>query len=210
MATRLVKRIEMADIAKLSDKMRAFAREYVVDYKKKDAAIRAGCSPKSASQYANKMLKNPYVLKLIGRLEKESQDEFEIERGQILVELANCALRTGKDFVDKNGKLVDNILELSPRAQSAIDSIKQKVRTWVEADGTQVEEVETELKLVPKGQALEMAMKHKGLFAAEKHQHTVASINWDELYAQQNGNGQVLDSEAIDHVELAIEQVGEG
>ena len=55
------------------------------------------------------------------------------------------------------------------------------------------------MKLVPKATAIEMAMKLKGLFAAEKHDHNVVVLDFDKLYEATN-NGQ----KEIDPIEAKI------
>ena len=186
-----------ADISKLPDKQRRFCLEYLQDYNGTQAAIRAGYSRKTASVLANKILKKPAVKRFLGKFERESQEQFELERNEILRHLAACATRDGKMFVNDRGVLHGNLNDLPDEVTAAIDSIKQKVRTYTTQDGEEVTEVETELKLVSKAAALDMAMKHKGLFAAEKHDHShQISINWDEIQADARRQS-VIDVESL-------------
>ena len=175
-----------ADLGRISDKMRLFALEYLVDYNGTQAAIRAGYSKKTASVRATKLLKNPVIKAFLGKFERESQEKFEIQRNEILMHLAACATRDGRDFVDKDGKPLltsQNINDLPKSITCAIDGIKQKRKSWRDPEGTEYEEIETELKLVSKASALDMCMKHKGLFAVEKTEQTV-TLNWDSLVDQ--------------------------
>lgn len=177
---------------RLTDKQRHFVLEYLVDHNGARAAIAAGYSEKGAAVAANKLMRNPLVKRLIGKLQRETQEKFQIEREEILKHLAACAMRDGKDFVNEDGMLiVDRINDLPDRVTCAIDSIKQRVRRYTGEDGIEVVEVETDLKLASKLGAIEMAMRHKGLFAAEQVEHRV-TVDWDGLI-EQSGNGELPD-----------------
>ena len=177
-----------ADLNRLNDKMRHFALEYSVSHNGTDAAKRAGYSKKTAGVMAVRILKHPVIKAFLGKIERESQEKFEIERNDILRNLAACATRDGKDFVDDDGRLLltsQNIKDLPSSITCAIDGIKQKRKTYRMEDGTEVEELETELKLVSKASALDMCMKHKGLFAAEKKEEVIR-LDWDSIFAGGN------------------------
>jgi len=165
---------------RVSDKWRKFIAEYLTDYNATRSAIAAGYSKKCADVTACRLLKNPLIAAEIGKQERVTQERYQATREDILEQLAYCATRTSGDFVDEKGRVLP-LHKLGRRAQQAVDGIKQKVRRWVTSDGEEVEEVETELKLVPKGQAIEMAMKHHGLFAPEKHDNLV-TLDWDSLH----------------------------
>jgi len=125
-----------------------------------------------------KLLKHPLVKRYLGKLEQETQERFEATKEEIIEHLSHCATRDAKQLFDENGILVLNhqvingevegstIHDLPEQITVAIDSVKQKVRRWVEGED-EIEEVETELRLVSKASAIEMAMKHKGLFAPD-------------------------------------------
>ena len=172
-----------ANLDRINDKMRHFALEYSVSYNGTEAAIRAGYSKRTAGVMAVRLLKHPVIKAFLGKQARLDQEKFEIQREEILRNLAACATRDGKDFVDEKGRLLltsQNINDLPLSITCAVDSIKQKRKTYLLEDGTEVEELETELKLVSKAAALDMCMKHKGLFAAEKTEQVI-SIDWDSL-----------------------------
>lgn len=158
-----------------------FVFELLLDYNKLRAIKAAGYKCKtnaSASALASKLLKKPQILKIIEFFEKESQEEFRIERKEILWNLWVCATRNAKQFVDEQGRLnlsarIENgrvvegrtILDLPDEVTAAIDGMKYREKTWTEQDGTIVQEIFVDLKLVSKGSAIDMAMKHAGLYA---------------------------------------------
>ncbi len=184
-------------VAKCSEREIRFVLEYLVSYSGTKAALAAGYSKKSAGVQGQKTLARPRVKKLIEALRKRDIKEFEIQRHEILWNLWACAVRNGKQFVDERGKLLitsQNINDLPDEVTAAIDSIKQRRKVFHLEDGSEVEEIETEVKLVPKAAALEMAMKHKGLFAAEKTDVKV-SLDFDQLYRD---NKEVIDIDPIE------------
>lgn len=176
--------------SELTDKMCRFIAEFAVDGNGAQAAIRAGYPPRSAHVQACRLLKHPKVAAIVGKMTRDQQEELRLTRKRILLHLAACALRNGKDFVDKDGRLIlwknQNLRDLPDHVTCAIDSIKQKKRRYRDEEGNLVEEIETELLLTSKLKALEMAMKHKGMFAAEKLDARVAVgvIDWDTLFKQ--------------------------
>jgi len=110
---------------------------------------------------------------------------------EILKQLAYCATRSGADFIDDKGNLRE-IQELPERAQQAIDGIKQKKKRYVDINGNEVEETHTELKLVSKASAINMAMQHKGLFSPTQVDSKV-SIDFQGLISAISGETAVDD-----------------
>ena len=72
----------------------------------------------------------------------------------------------GDRVIIQDGKVLsgESINDLPDEVSAAIDWIKQKRRVVTTEDGTIIEEIITELKLVSKDRALDMAMKHEGLY----------------------------------------------
>ncbi len=160
-----------------SEKMRRFVLEYPIDNNGKAAAIRAGYAKSSAAVMAVKLLKHPVVKKILGKQELVSRKRLEIEAAEILEQLVYCATRSGVDYVGDDGKLLD-INDLPVRAQQAIDGIEQ-VDSYDEEGN--LKSTKIKLKLVSKLGSLDLAMKHKGLFAVEKHE-TKTLISWDATF----------------------------
>ncbi len=169
---------------KLTDKEKAFVLGYIVHYDRTKAVLDAKYKCKTrttASNLGSKLLRKPRVRALINLFQKKTQKKFEIQADEILWHVHACATRDGKQFVDENGVIIGStrivngrvekgirINDLPEEVTSAIDGIKQKRKAYTLEDGTTVEEIETEIKLVPKAAALRMAMEHKGLFAGQQ------------------------------------------
>lgn len=162
---------------RLTDKMQRFVAEYLVDYNGSRAARAAGY--KQPSMVAAKLLKHPLVSKAVGNGRRKQLERLELTRKNIIYHLACCALRDPLDLCDKNGRIVINDMrELPEHIRACIDGIK--VKQDFDDDGKVVGQT-IELKLVGKQGCIDLAMKHKGLFAAEKHE-TKHSLDWDALY----------------------------
>lgn len=163
-------------VDRLSVKEQKFVLEYMLDGNAARAARAIGYSSGRSTVTGSNILQRPHVKAAIDAIAKKDREAFEIQRWEILWHLAACATRSGKDYVDEKNRLTP-VSELTDAAAAAIDGFKQKVRRYTKDDGTEVEEVDTEVKLVSKAQALDMALRHKGLFAAEKVETTVSVDN---------------------------------
>ena len=78
---------------------------------------------------------------MVGKYHRETRERLQVEAAEILEQLVYCATRSGADFCDEDGRLIQNVHDMPVRAQQAIDGIKQKVRKLTYEDGTEVEEV---------------------------------------------------------------------
>ena len=186
----------------LTNLERAFVEEYKKDGDGTRAILAAGSkckTRKAASVLACVMLKRPRVAAAVGYLFNEERKRRTIEADTVLEHVADCATRDARLLFDANGILVLNhrigpdgtvvgstIHNLPEKVTNAIDSVKQRRRIITLINGTVIEEVETELKLVSKAAALDMAMKHKGLFAAEKSDQRVLHVSWEELAGEES------------------------
>lgn len=71
-------------MAKLNDKQRRFAAEYLVDLNATQAAIRAGYAPNSAGVQAHDLLKNPNITALIAEGKQAQAARLEISADDVL------------------------------------------------------------------------------------------------------------------------------
>ena len=154
---------------------------------------------KAPSVAANKLMKDKRIQAILGKVLRERLERLEMSGDTLLRELAYCALRDPIDLCDENGHLdIDDMRNIPERMRRCIEQIK--VREFTDEDGNT--ERTTELKLTGKLAAIEIAMKHHGMFAPQQHQVTMTSINWDDLCKE----GNVKD--VIEEKILAIEDAG--
>lgn len=164
---------------RLSEKQMLFVSEYLVSLNATDAARKAGYkSPNIASA---KLMKNKVILNLIEQKRDKSVRKViakkQLNLEEVLQQIHYAVTRTVADLVDmETGKLLP-LNKMGKRARECVNGIKQKVKTYqLSADGPIVEEVETEVTLVPKQVVYDMAMKHFGAYAAEKRDDTVRHV----------------------------------
>ncbi|MCK9569356.1 terminase small subunit [Candidatus Pacearchaeota archaeon] len=181
-ATRKIVKVDQSEIEKkvkhvpvrgedgLTDKAMMFVAEYLVDFDATRAAIAAGYSKKTASVKGCQLLKKPDIIRVVKQFQKEDLAKCQLTREEILLQLYYCATRSASDFCDENGRIITDVHRLDKRAQNTIDGIEQTVS--YDQEGNEV--VRTKLRLVPKAEAINMALKHMGLYAPDKHDVTIA------------------------------------
>jgi phage terminase small subunit len=180
----------------LSERQSKFVLEFLLSGKGTESAVKAGYSKRTASVASAKLLKNPNVKLAIDFFQKQDREKFEIERHEIIRRLWACVTRDARKLLDKDGCIDPrHLLELDEREAAAIDGFKQKIlRRFTEDDGTVVEILETEVRLMPLSAALDLAMRHKGLFEAQKNE-TKLTLDFDSLLID---HSKVIDVDPIE------------
>jgi len=113
----------------LSDKQRAFCREYVRDYNGTQAAIRAGYSKKTAQEQASRLLSKVIIQKEIARLESLIENKVIISKEKIMRELSLLGFSDMKDHItiDEVGCVqAVGINNLPVGASRAIKKVKER------------------------------------------------------------------------------------
>lgn len=128
-------------------------------------------------------MKNPLVLQEIGFAQQQALTKVGMKVEEVLEQIHSALTRDGSDYVDPKTNELIPIHDLPKRAKQAIDGIKQEKTILTNADGEIIgEKIKTELRLVPKASAMDMAMKHFGAYAAEKSETTTrVSFEYDSL-----------------------------
>ena len=90
---------EGSDSLRLSAQHEKFCREYVLIYRKREAALRAGYSEKSAHVAANRLLKNDKILARVRELQEEQLREMGVSKPDVLIRLARISRREEVDHV---------------------------------------------------------------------------------------------------------------
>lgn len=149
---------------------RRFVLEFQIDFKPKEALLRCGYTGGNAEVRASKLLARKRVADAIIREQRRTFDHLRLTKEEILLQLFYCATRTSDDFVDEAGKLRP-LHEMTDRAKHCINGIEQEVVVLHDDEGKEIgEKIKTKVRLVPKEAALDMVMRHKGLFEADNAQ----------------------------------------
>ena len=188
-------RVRGADLKKMTDLEMRFCLHYVICWVGAEAVRVAGYKSKNPDVMAAAILKRPHIKAYIGKIKREDHEEFTIKRHEILWHLWACATRNGKQFVDKEGRLLlnsQNINDLPDEVTAAIDGIEQEETYWTDGDGVEHTKLKTKIKLASKVACIDMAMKNKGAYAAEVTEHKLA-FDFDQLYFPPENSGETLD-----------------
>ena len=138
----------------LNEKQKRFVSEYIIDLNAKQAAIRAGYSPKTAEVQASRLLSLVKVQAEISKAMEDRGKRTGITQDRVLAELSAIAFAKATDYVevdDVGSVKIKPTAELTDEQKKAIASIKEG------ANGI-------EIKLTDKTKALEMLSRHLGLF----------------------------------------------
>ena len=154
----------------LTEKQQRFVDEYIVDLNATRAAIRAGYSPKTAESQGARLLRNAKVQEAVRNAKQSRQERTRVTADQTVREIARLAFADPRRLVNEDGS-VKALYELDEDLAAAVSS--------VEVD----EYGKVKYKLRPKTQALDMLMKHLGLYERDNAQKPPAVIQEIRLVA---------------------------
>ncbi len=143
-------------MAKLTEKQRRFAAEYLIDLNGTQAAIRAGYSARTANEQASRMLANVSIQQAISEAMAERSKRIGVNQDRIVQELAKIAFLKITDVVDREGRIKENASEDD---LACIESIKYK-----HSDTETGSSTEREVKAASKLKAMELLGKHLGMW----------------------------------------------
>lgn len=169
----------------LTERQERFVVEMATLGNGRQAAINAGYSQKVAGVVACRLLKNPIVVAELHKIKKHDLHRAEITRERVLEELARGLFRDPAGMENAEGFVVTRLRDIPIELRTIIDSFR--VFQQFGKDGDIVGQ-RIEVKLVNKANVIDMAMKHLGAYAAEKHDEKV-SFDWGSLF----GRSEVID-----------------
>jgi phage terminase small subunit len=147
----------------LTPRQRRFVDEYLCDLNGKQAAIRAGYSPKTAEVQASQTLRIPKVQTALAAAQRARGARVHLTQDAVLAELALLARSDVTDYmIDDQGNVALRA-GAPPQAMRAVASLKKKV-THTDAGVS----YETTITLWNKPAAVRMAGEHLGLFAGSE------------------------------------------
>lgn len=156
-------------MAELNKKQELFVQEYLVDLNGKQAAIRAGYSPKTAEVQASRLLSLAKVAEAVSKAQAKRSERTEITADQVLQELAKIGFANMKDYIrttDAGDAFVD-LSELNREQAAAISEVT--VEDFVDGRGDDARDVrKIKFKLSDKRAALVDMGKHLGMFIERK------------------------------------------
>lgn len=144
---------------KFTPKTLLFIAEYQVDRNGKEAAIRAGFSPRTAAVAASRLLANHNVRRAIDMALEEKLTEIGVTRDNVLREVGRLAFGNIQNLYDDAGNLRE-IKDLPSFVAATVQSIEYEAITT--KDGDKLGMV-TKVKMADKTQNLKLLMQHFNL-----------------------------------------------
>ena len=163
----------------LNEKQKRFVSEYIVDLNAKQAAIRAGYSPKGAEPQASRLLSNAKIQTEIAKAMEDREKRTGITQDRVLAELSAIAFAKATDYVEVDE---DGLVKIKPTANLTEEQKKAIAGIKEGANGV-------EIKLVDKTKALEMISRHLGLFRDKLDVNIESSEKLDDIMSQLGGDG---------------------
>lgn len=146
--------------AGLDGRRENFCQEYLIDLNGKEAATRAGYSPKSAHVRASHLLADPKVASRIAELRNRMAEKTEITVQRIIEEYAAIAFLDPRKLFDAQGGPVP-ITELDDSTARAIAALETATESSRGEDGATTIR---KYKLSDKRAALDSLARHLGMF----------------------------------------------
>lgn len=143
----------------LRPKQQRFVNEYVVDFNAKQAAIRAGYSPRSAETNGNRMLRNAQVADAVDAAKADQQARSKLTADDIIEELRKIAFHDPRKAFAADGSL-KAIHELDDETAAGVVSLEVRI-----GSGDDGEVIKTaRIKFADKRSALVDLGRHFGIF----------------------------------------------
>lgn len=181
----------------LTDKQRVFCEEYIIDFNGRQAAIRAGYEPNSASEIASQNLTKLNVQAYLSELMQARSERTAITQDRVLAEIARIAFSDIRKAFDENNNLLD------PKSwpddfAPCVSSIKVTEVMKDRNDESDTVSWVKEIKLWDKGKQIELAGRHLGMFEKDNKQKTPMLVGniapsytpeeWDALLKERRGS----------------------
>ena len=155
---------ELTALSPLTAKQQVFVEEYLVDLNATQAAIRAGYSKKTATEMGYENLTKPHIAAAVASAMQERSARVQLEADDVLRHLKAIALSNICNYLSygPNGVVLKDSRGLTDGQSAAIEEVAETV-------GSKGRRTVT-FKLHDKAKAINMALKHLGLYEAEKHE----------------------------------------
>ena len=101
----------------LTEKQKAFVREYLVDLNATAAAKRAGYSEKTAYSVGNENLTKPEISKAIQKAMQERQERTQVTQDMVVQEISKVAFKDAADFSESELKYANKLKALDMLAR---------------------------------------------------------------------------------------------
>lgn len=159
----------------ITPKQARFVAEYLIDLNGKQAAIRAGYSPKSAEVQASQLLSNPKVAVVVQEAKAKQLEALGVTAQRVLQEMTSLALVDARGFWNADGTL-KNISDLTAEQGAALAGFEAIIKNATAGDKKQ--DLVHKIKFWDKPRSLEMLAKHFGLLTDKVEHSGSIEISW--------------------------------
>ncbi|AUQ74767.1 terminase small subunit [Phaeobacter piscinae] len=153
------------DNAKLNEKQKRFAEEYLIDLNATQAAIRAGYSERTAEQQGYQLLQKTSVMEAVRDAQEARSKRTEITQDKVLQELAKVAFSDLRKVLTTGGALID-AQDWEDDVAGFVSSVEvvKKPSGEYDEDGNPIIDHVHKIRAWDKMAALEKLGKHLGMF----------------------------------------------
>jgi phage terminase small subunit len=150
----------------VTPKQKRFVAEYLIDLNAKQAAIRAGYSPKTAEVQGSVLLRNPKVNAAVAEKSEKIATKLELSAEWVLAEIKKLAEANMMDYmtITDSGEAFVDFSKLTRDQAAAIQEITIDETGGGGGDGRREKVQRTRFKLASKRDSLELLGKHLKLF----------------------------------------------
>lgn len=171
----------------LTPKIKRFCEEYIKDLNGTQAAIRAGYSPKAATEQACKLLAKGNVQNYVSELKKTLSNKNEGLAQQVIDELKKIGFANIQDYINKDNEIKD-LSTIDRDKAAAVESIKKTVTEFSGGGESSGKKTSIQFKLYDKISALEKLGRHLGIFELDNQQKApVINVNITDDDEPDNG-----------------------
>lgn len=137
-------------------KQQRFIEEYLLDLNASRAAVRAGYSARSAGSVSWRLLRHPAIAEAVAAAKQERAERTRLDQDRVIRELSRIAFGDLRDLAEWDGesltlKSSDSLSEAAAAAVCEVSQTQSGIK----------------LKRCDKLKALELLMRHAGMFREE-------------------------------------------
>lgn len=162
----------------LTPEEKAVVAEYLKDFSARQASIRLSLP----QDRVKKILKRPHVRINVSNFSNNRIKKTELTAEAMLKELYYMATRDVIDLTDPNGQIIiDDLRRLPKRIRKCIDGITVREVSRTDQNGNEIVTKEYKLKLTPKLDAVNLAMKYLKMLVDQVETTNKHTLDWDSM-----------------------------
>lgn len=159
----------------LNPKQQRFVHEYLIDLNATQAAVRSGYSERTAKQQGSRLLTDADVAAAVAAGKAKQLGTADLSAARVLEEVRRLAMSDVRCLFDEHGNL-RSIRDLTDEQAAAVAGLEVVIKNVAAGDGHT--DTVHKIKVWDKPKALEMLMKHLGLFEENARVSGTIELVW--------------------------------